>query len=108
MTPRSLITKYLGAYLNSTLNLKEHIKIKCKVAMLNLLKIKATRTFLTKEVSSKAALVMSHLDYANSILVGLPKTSTGLLQRIQNMVVKIVLGKINMKAPQSAYKNCTG
>ena len=95
MLPRSHITKYLGAYLDSTLKLKEHVKIKCKAAMLNLLMSKATRKFLTKEVSTKAviALVMSHLDYANSKLVGLPKTSISLLQRVQNMAAKIVLGK---------------
>ena len=41
--PRSQMMRYLGAYLNPTLNLKQQIKIKCKAAMLNLLKIKATR-----------------------------------------------------------------
>ena len=77
MIPRSHITRYLGAYLNSTLTLKEHIKKICKAAMLNLLKIKVTRKFLTKETGTILiiALVVSHLDYANSILVGLPKSS---------------------------------
>ena len=28
--PRSQMTRYLGAYLDPTLNLKQHIKIKCK------------------------------------------------------------------------------
>ena len=39
----SNVTWYLGAYLGSTLSFKEHINIKCKVAMLNLPKIKAAR-----------------------------------------------------------------
>ena len=30
------ITKYLGAHLDSKLDFKEHIKIKCRVAMLNI------------------------------------------------------------------------
>ena len=96
MIPRSHITRHLGSYLNSTLNLKDHIKKKCKAAMLHLLKIKATTKFLTKETSTKAvtALVMSDLDYANSILVGLPKTSISQLQRVQNIAAKIILGKI--------------
>ena len=38
------------------------------------------------------ALVMSHLDYANSILVGLPKVSIDQLQRVQSIAAKIVLG----------------
>ena len=33
---RSNITKYLGAHVDSALNFKQHIKTKCKVAMLNL------------------------------------------------------------------------
>ena len=63
--------------------------------MLNLLKIKATRKFLTKEASSKAviALVTSHLDYANTILVGLSKVTIDQLQRVQNIAAKIVLGR---------------
>ena len=93
--PRSYITRYLGAYLNSALNFKEHIKIECKSAMLNLLKVKATRKFLTRKASSEAviALVTSHLDYANWILVGLPKVSIDQLQRVHNIAVKIILGR---------------
>ena len=100
MIQRSHIARYLRAYPDSSLNLKEHIKKKCKAAMLNLLKIKAMRKFLTKETSTKAviALVMSHLDYANSILVGLPKTSTSQLHRVQNIAAKIVLGKNKHKS----------
>ena len=85
--------RYLGAYLDSTLNLKQHIKMKCKAAMLNLLKIKATREYLTTKVCTKAVmtLVMTHLGYANSILTGLPKASIHQLLRVQNMAAKIVL-----------------
>ena len=36
---------------------------------------------------------MSHPDYANSILVGLPKVSIDQLQRGQNIATKIVLGR---------------
>ena len=56
MIPRSHITRYLGPYLDFALNFKEHIKIKCKAAMLNLLKIKETRTFLTKKASSTTVI----------------------------------------------------
>ena len=95
MILRSQLIRYLGAYRDSALNFKEHIKIKCKTSMLNLLRIKATSKFLTKKASSKAviALVMSHLDYANSILTGLPKVSIEQLQRVQNKVAKMVLGR---------------
>ena len=54
-----------------------HIKVKCKVAMLNLLKIRAARKYLTRKACAKLtiSLVISHLDYANAILAGLPKVS---------------------------------
>ena len=37
------VTRYPGAYLDSTLSFKEHIEVKCKVGMLNLLRIRAAR-----------------------------------------------------------------
>ena len=39
------------------------------------------------------SLVISHLDYANGLLGGLPKCTIDQLQRVQNIAAKIVLGK---------------
>ena len=39
ITQRSHITRYLGAYLDSALNFKEHIKTKSKAAILNIIRI---------------------------------------------------------------------
>ena len=89
----SHLTRYLGAYPDSALNFKQHIKIKCKAAMLNLLKIKVTRKYLATKPCTKAviALVMTHLEYGNSILAGLPKASIHQLQKVQNMAARFVL-----------------
>ena len=38
-------------------------------------------------------LVMSHLDYANAILINLPQREIQKLQRIKNMAAKVVLFK---------------
>ena len=37
-------------------------------------------------------LVVSHLDYCNSILAGVPKVTLNQLQRVQNMAAKVMLG----------------
>ena len=101
--PRSQMIRYLGVYLDPTLNLKQHIKIKCKAAMLNLLKIKATRKYLTTEACTKVViiLVMSHLDYANSILTGLPKASICQLQRVWNVAAKSYYKETNSRVHQN-------
>ena len=69
--------------------------MKCKAAKINLLKIKVTRKFLTKEACAKLtiSLIISHVDYANGPLVGLPQVILDQLQRVQNIVAKIVLNK---------------
>ena len=54
------------------------------------LKIFLTRTACNKLV---VALVLSHLDYTNGILGGLPKSSLDKMQAVQNMAAKITLGK---------------
>ena len=55
----------------------------------------ATRKYLTRSASNKlmVSLVISHLDYANALLGGLPKYSIDQLQRVQNISANIVLGK---------------
>ena len=94
---RSEVTKYLGAHLDSALNFKKHIKTKCKAAMFNLQRIRAARKYLTRPACNKlmVSLVISHLDYANGLLGGLPKCTIDQLQRVQNIAAKIVLGKGN-------------
>ena len=81
---RTGIIRYLGTYLDSELNFREHIKMKCRAVMINLLKIKATRKFLTREACAKLtiSLLISHLDYAISLLGGLPQVSLDQLQRV--------------------------
>ena len=95
IVPRTNHTKYLGAYLDSKLDFKQHIKANCKAAILNLYRIKSARKNITRSACNKlvVALVLSHLDYTNSLLGGLPKSSINKMQAVQNMAAKITLGK---------------
>ena len=74
--------------------MKKHINQKCRIASMNLYNIKKIRSHLTIDSTRTLvhALVMSHLDYCNSILYGLPTSSLNKLQRIQNMAARVVLG----------------
>ena len=71
---RSNIVRYLGA---SELNLKKHVTTICAEAMNSNNRIKLIRNSLSKEVCQTLvpALVISHLDYVNVILIDLPDTT---------------------------------
>ena len=91
----SVCIKYIGAWVDDKLDLKIHIANKCQIAMLNLQKFKAIHDIMTEETCKTLVmgLVISHLDYANAILVGLPETDIHKLQQVQNMVDKLILNK---------------
>jgi hypothetical protein len=96
--------RYLGAFLDESLNFKDHIKRKCRTAMLNYFKIKSIRKYLTKEAAETLvlSLVISHLDYCNIILYGISQNELAKLQRIQNMCAKLVLGRSKYDSSKQA------
>ena len=62
------------------------------MAMGNLQKLKLIRKSLTLGAAETIALglVLSHLDYANTLYAGLPDMEMKKLQRIQNIAAKII------------------
>ena len=68
---------------------------KYKAAMFNLIRIKRLRSYLTESTCNilVMSLVMSHIDYGNSILMNLPECVLGQMQRVQDIAAKIVMGK---------------
>ncbi|CAG2233232.1 unnamed protein product [Mytilus edulis] len=96
--------RYLGAFLDETLNFKDHITKKCKTAMMNYYKIKCIRSYLSKEATETLvlSLVISHLDYCNVILFGVSQTDLYKLQRIQNMCAKLVLNRSKYDSAKQA------
>ena len=68
--------QYLGSFLDPVLSFKVFIKRKCTIVNWNLLKIKHIGNYLTVDVAKTIvdALVTSHLDYANGLLVGISNT----------------------------------
>ena len=92
---RADVIRYLGAWMDKHLSLKHHVKLKYRAVMFNLIRIKQLRSYLTEATCNilVMSLVMSHIDYANSILMNLPEHVLGQMQGVQDMAAKIVMGK---------------
>ena len=85
--------KYLGGTLDSQLNFNKVITMKIWKVMSNFTGIKAIHKYLTKQacMTLVLSLCVTHLDYGNTLLYGLPKKSIKRLQMVQNMCSKLVL-----------------
>ena len=72
--------------------------------MINYLRIKSIRKYLTKEATEilVLSLVISHLDYCNVILYGIAQSEIGKMQRIQNMSAKLVLNRKKFDSSREA------
>ena len=71
---RSECIQYLEEWIDQHLSFKTHIQIKYKSAAFNLFRLCKIHSVLTREKASllALALIISHLDYANATLNGLP------------------------------------
>ena len=101
------VIRYLGVWMDEVLSFKYHVKMKCKSAMFNLVCIKRLRPSLTVEAANilVMGLVISHLDYANSILIGVPDVTIKQLQCVQNIAAKVVLQADKYASPRECMKN---
>ena len=98
--------KYLGGVLDNTLNYKSHVSLKVQKAMANFIKIKSIHKYITKEACTTLVIMlcMSHLDYSNAQLYGLPKKIIKRYQEVQNMCAKLVLGRSKYSSSTDALK----
>ena len=73
--------------------MKEHINFICKTAFLEIRRISTIRHYLTDDATKTlvASLVLSRIDYCNSLLAGLPQSLVGKLQRVQNSAARLVV-----------------
>ena len=84
--------KSLGVILDSALNFREHISNIIRVCRFHIRKAWLIRRYLNEESAQKImlALVMSRLDYCNSLLVNLPSKDIKQLQKVQNAAARLV------------------
>ena len=83
----------LGFILSDNMTVDAHISQVCKSAYTALRQISSIRHFLTLHATKTlvCSLVLSRLDYANSLLSGCSKHSIDRLQKIQNNAARLTL-----------------
>ena len=93
--PFSQSVRNLGFYLDETPSMDAHIKYLCRILFCQMRRIGKIHSFLSTDAANKLAvsLILSWLDYCNSLLAGIPDNKLNKLQRIQNHAARLVLRK---------------
>ena len=91
LIPRDSV-RNLGVIFDSQLQMERHVNNLTKTCFHQLRNISKIRRFINKDAcrSLVQAAVTSRLDYANSLLYGVPKYLTDRLQRVQNAAARVV------------------
>ena len=82
----------LDAYFDKYMTMEQHIKSKCKAAYAQLYNIGKVRKYLDHQSAKKLihALVHSHINYCNVLLIGVPKYIIQKLQMVQNTATRVL------------------
>ena len=93
--PISESAKNLGVHLDSTLCMQNFVSQTAKSCYYHLRRISLIRKHLTTEATVKLVLclIMSRIDYCNSLLSGVNQSYIYTLQRIQNNAARLILKK---------------
>ena len=86
--------KLLGVTLDSHLTFDKHVNVLTKTCFYHIRAFRHIHPTITEDMAKLVAcsLVGSRLDYANSALYGASKLNIRRLQRIQNIVARVVVG----------------
>ena len=93
--PFKTAVTYLGVHLDQTLSMRQHIDSVCRASFLELQRAATIRPYLSQSATARlvAAMIISRLDYCNSVFAGLPADQVARLQRIQNNAARLVMKK---------------
>jgi hypothetical protein len=82
----------LGVILDRELSMRRHINKVASICYFHLRRLKTVRRTLGEKTTTSlvTAFVTSRLDYCNSVLAGLPKSSIMPLQRVQNAAARLI------------------
>jgi len=82
------VVRDLGVYLDSELQIKRHVNKVVSLCYCHL------RNLVSKQVMTQlvTVLILSRVDYCNSLLIDVPASTIAPLQRVQNTAARLVLG----------------
>ena len=94
IVPKSEV-RNLGVMFDESLSLSNHVSLMCQKMFFEIRNISFHRKYLPDDVVSQlmVSLVLSKMDYCNSLLINLPQYLLDKLQRVQNCAAKICLRK---------------
>ena len=84
--------KSLGTTFDTSMTMVPETENRCKSLLFHLRNIRTIRRFISQNACEKLvhAVISSRLDYANALLIGLPKKALNPLQSIQNIAARII------------------
>ena len=85
--------RLLGVTLDSSLNFDHHTSNVCSSSYYHIRSLRRIRPYLDIEAAKYVAssIIGSRLDYANSVLCGIPQRNLQRLQRVQNTLARVTL-----------------
>jgi len=83
-----------GVLLDSELTMKQHISHVVSIGYYHLRRLRQLRRHITQDAMKQlvCSLILSRIDYCNSVLIGLPVSSIVPLQRLQNAAARLAMG----------------
>ena len=90
----STTVRDLGVYFDSELQMKAHVSKITSSCYYHLRRLFQLRNLVSQKVMAQlvTSLIISRLDYCNSVLINLPASTIAPLQRVQNTAARLVLG----------------
>ena len=87
------VVRDLGVYFDSHLTMKAHVARVARTCFYHLRRLRSIRRSLGRDVTARlvSALVISRLDYCNSVLAHLPASTLAPLQRVINAAARMVV-----------------
>ena len=92
--PTRKSVRNLGIIFDAEMRMNEHVNNITRICYCKLREISSIRKYISTEVARTLiqSMVISHLDYGNSLLYGISDKLLAKLQRIQNAAARLILG----------------